>query len=131
MKQLTGADYLFSFSNKLLGQISLVRLGLAHIADGGSFTLTSGMFSREPMPGTTAIATANGGLESFIRAAALEMERGVRVNVVSPSYVKETMEKRGMDSASGIPAADTAKAYALALTGGMNGRVIDTRDLVA
>ncbi len=131
MSELTDSDYLFTFANKLLGQINLVRRGLAHIADQGSFTLTSGMYSRFPGVGTTAIAAANAGVEAFVRAAGLEMVRGVRVNCVSPSYVKETMELRGLDSSTGIPAERTAKAYVAALQGGMNGQVLDVRDHLA
>ncbi len=53
-------------------------------ASGGSVTLTSGMLSREPMPGSAAISLVNAGIEGFVRAAALEMPDGVRVNAVSP-----------------------------------------------
>jgi hypothetical protein len=41
-------------------------------------------FAQEPMPGTSAISPVNGALESFTRAAALELPRGIRINVVSP-----------------------------------------------
>ena len=69
-----------------------MRRGLRHLRDGGSFTLTSGVLSREPEPGTAAISLVNAGLEGFVRAAALEMPRGVRINVVSPPWVRETLQ---------------------------------------
>ena len=52
METLTDDDFAFSLSNKLMGQVNLVRLGLHHISDHGSFTLTSGVLAQEPMPGS-------------------------------------------------------------------------------
>src|ERR1700688_2133676 len=48
LKELTDADFELGLSNKLMGQVNLVRLGLSHITDRGSFTLTSGVLSQEP-----------------------------------------------------------------------------------
>ncbi len=90
---LDDAAYDLALSNKVMGQINLVRVGQNHISDGGSFTLTAGILSREPMPGSVVISLANGALESFAKATALELDRGLRVNTVSPVFVKETMEK--------------------------------------
>lgn len=119
-----------ALNNKLMGQINLVRVGLDHLSDGGSFTLTAGILARQPMPGTVAISMANGGLESFVRAAALELDRDIRVNTVSPVFVKETMEMMGMDPTPGLSAADTAKAYEAAVQGNQNGETLDAPDYV-
>jgi NAD(P)-dependent dehydrogenase (short-subunit alcohol dehydrogenase family) len=119
-----------ALNNKLMGQINLVRIGRDHVSDGGSFTLTAGILARQPMPGSVAISTANGALESFVRAAALELDRGMRVNTVSPAFVKETMEMMGMDPTPGVSAADTAKAYVAAVQGDQNGETLDTPDYV-
>ncbi|HUK56153.1 MAG TPA: short chain dehydrogenase, partial [Nitrospiria bacterium] len=73
--ELTDEDFELSFSNKLMGQINVVRLGLPQISKGGSFTLTSGILSLEPMPGSAAISPVNAGIEGFVRAAALELPR--------------------------------------------------------
>ena len=127
LKELTDADFLLGLSNKLMGQVNLVRMGLSHMTDRGSFTLTSGVLSQEPMPGSAAISPVNAGIEGFVRAAALEMPRGVRINAVSPPWVKETMEAMGMDSSSGMPAATVAKAYVESVEGTKNGVVIDAR----
>ena len=43
----------------------------------------------------------NAGLEGFVRAAALELPRNLRINAVSPPWVKETMVKLGMDPSPG------------------------------
>ncbi|EAR59616.1 short chain dehydrogenase [Neptuniibacter caesariensis] len=124
MAEQTDADYQLALDNKLMGQVNLVRLGKEYVNHGGSITLTSGMLSRQPLPGSASIAMVNGALESFARAAALEIEN-IRVNVVAPVFVKETMEMMGMDSSTGVSAADTAKTYTQALEGDMHGETLD------
>jgi NAD(P)-dependent dehydrogenase (short-subunit alcohol dehydrogenase family) len=127
LAKLSEADFLAGIQHKLMGQINLVRIGLQYVHAGGSFTLTSGVESREPMPGTAAIATVNGGIESFVRAAALEMSNKVRINAVSPILVKETMLMMGMGSIGGMPASDTALAYVEAVEGRHHGEILDVR----
>ncbi len=117
-----------SLLNKGLGQINLVRLGMNQVRDRGSFTLTSGVLSREPIPQSVAISPANAAVEAFVAAAALGMERGVRVNVVSPPWVAETLAQMGSDPASGMPAAQVARAYLESVEGQRNGKVIDARE---
>jgi NAD(P)-dependent dehydrogenase (short-subunit alcohol dehydrogenase family) len=129
LAELTDADYLFSFSNKLMGQANLVRIGQQFIADGGSFTLTTGVLSREPIKGSASISMVNAGLEGFVRAAALELPHGVRVNVVSPPWVTETLVARKMDPSQGMPAASVAKAYLASIEGTMTGQTLDPRRL--
>ena len=124
---LTEDDFRFCLSNKLMGQVNLVRVGMTQIRDGGSFTLTSGVLSQEPTRGSSAISLVNGGLEAFARAAALEMPRGVRINVISPPWVSETLEAMGRDADAGMPAAQVARAYVESVEGSENGEVIDAR----
>lgn len=109
----------------LMAQVRLVRMVLAHVRDRGSITLTTGALATRPMPGTSLLTMAGAGLEGFVRAAALEMPRGLRVNSVSPGWVKETMEQRGMDSTAGMPATTLAAHYVSAVEGTMNGTIID------
>jgi NAD(P)-dependent dehydrogenase (short-subunit alcohol dehydrogenase family) len=127
LEQLSEEDFRFSLGHKLMGQVNLVRLGLEHVADGGSFTLTSGVLAQEPMPGSAAISLVNAGLEGFARAAALEAPRGIRVNVVSPPWVSETLTAMGMDPSGGVPADTVALAYREAVSGVGNGEVLDAR----
>ncbi len=127
--QLPDDEYQLAISNKLMGQVNLVRLGRGYINDGGSITLTSGVLSREPMQGSVAVSMVNGALESFIKAAALELDT-FRLNVVSPIFVKETMAMMGMDTTDGLSADDTAKAYVAAVTGSMHGMTLDATDYV-
>lgn len=125
--ELSDEDFDSSLSNKLMGQINLARIGVDSIQDGGSITLTSGVLAQEPIPGSAAISLVNAGLEGFARAAALELPRGIRINVVSPPWVSETLASMGQDPAGGMPAAEVAKAYRASLTGGSTGQVIDAR----
>ncbi len=125
MNSLTDADFALGLNNKLMGQVNLVRLGIDHINDNGSFTLTSGILSRKPMKGSTAISLVNSALEGFSRAAALEMPRGIRINIVSPNWVIDTLRAFNMDPSIGTPVEVVARAYAEAIEGFMNGEVLD------
>lgn len=128
LDNLKDDDFAFSLANKLMGQVNLVRYGMDHINDHGSFTLTSGMLAGEPMPGSAAISLVNAGLEGFVRAAALELPRGIRVNVVSPPWVSETLKSMGKDPAAGMPAEQVAAAYVTAVEGQQTGQVLNARD---
>lgn len=129
LDKLTDADFQLSLANKLMGQVNLVRLGLPFANDGASFTLTSGVLSREPMIGSAAISLVNAGLEGFARAAALELPRGMRINVVSPPWVTETLIARKMDPSIGLPAATVAQAYVASVEGSVTGQMLDPRAL--
>ncbi len=128
LEKLTDEDFAFSLSNKLMGQINIVRQGIKHMNDNGSVTLTSGVLASEPMPGSAAISLVNAGLEGFVRAAALELPHGIRVNVVSPPWVSETLKSMGKDPAAGIPAEQVAAAYVAAVEGHQTGQVLNARD---
>lgn len=121
---LTDDDFAYSLGNKLMGQVNLVRFGVDHVADRGVFLLTAGIFATKPPPGVPAIAAANGGLESFARAAALDLPRGIRLLTLSPPFINETAEKFGMKGAGAISAADNAKVYVAAVEGTETGKVI-------
>src|SRR5688500_6299670 len=125
LAQLTGDDFSVSLRYKLMGQVNVIRYGLEHVSDGGSITVMSGILSRDPMQGSAAISLLNSGLEGFVRAAALEAPRGIRVNVVSPPWVTETLEEMKMEGVPGLPAAVVAGAYALAVNGTQTGQVIE------
>jgi len=124
LDQLTDDDFLFSLQNKLMGQVNLVRYGWDHVNDGGSFTLTSGVLAQKPMQGSGAVSLVNAGLEGFARAAANEAPRGIRVNVISPPWVTETLIAYGMDPSIGMPAREVARAYVDAVTGNENGQTL-------
>jgi len=117
LAQLSDADFRFCLDNKLMGQVNLVRFGIQHVEDGGSFTLTTGILAQAPIPGSAAISLVNAAVEGFIRAAALEAPRKIRVNAVSPPWVTETLQALKMDTSQGLPAAIVARAYVRSVTG--------------
>ena len=107
-----------------MGQVNLIRYGLGSIADNGSITLTSGILAQQPSRGSGAISLVNAGLEGFARTAALEAPRGIRINVVSPPWVTETLQALGMPLQGGLPAATVAQAYVRGVEGTATGQVI-------
>jgi len=122
---LSDADFAVGLTNKLMGQVNLVRFGVELLADGGSFTLTTGILSRQPMPGGAAIRMVNAGLEGFVRAAASERPRGLRINAVAPGRVRETLVAMKMDPSPGVPATQVARTYLRTVEGNMTGQILD------
>ncbi len=124
LAELGDDDFALSLGDKLMGQVNLVRYGLDSVDDGGSFTLTAGTLGRHPEPRSAAVSLVNAGLEGFTRAAALEAPRGIRVNVVSPPWVTETLEALGRPPEGGLPAETVAKAYVRSVEGQDTGKVL-------
>jgi NAD(P)-dependent dehydrogenase (short-subunit alcohol dehydrogenase family) len=112
-----------SLQAKLHGQVQLARAAVAGLRDGGSITLTSGRIP-EATPGSAGGALVNAGLEAFVAAAQVELPRGLRINAVSPGWVRETLDALGLDSRDGTPAEEVARAYVDAVTGSAQGRTI-------
>ena len=125
LAELDDDDFAMSLRNKLMGQVNVIRYGFEVVRDGGSITVTSGILARRPMPSSGAVSLVNAGLEGFTRAAALEAPRGIRVNVVSPPWVAETLVAMGQDPQGGLPAAVVARSYVEAVTGTMTGQVLE------
>lgn len=126
--QLTEEDYQRGLRSKLMGQVNLARIASTRVRDGGVITLTTGVLAQHPTPGSALLSMVNAGLEAFVRAAALELPRGLRINAVSPPWVKETMVKLGMDPSPGLAADDLARAYVRALEGDVTGRTLQGHD---
>lgn len=122
--ELDEDDIDLSLRDKLMGQVNLVRFGAEHVNDDGVFVLTSGIFSQDPPPGVPAIAMVNGALESFARAAALDLPRGIRINTISPPFITETAREMGMSTEGTLPAEENAKAYVALVEGDRSGDVV-------
>ena len=120
----TDADWAHGLSHKLMGQVNLVRIGAPFVRDGGSIILTTGVLSQYPIPGSSIVTTVNAAVEGFVRSAAIEIGRGVRVNALSPGWIAETMVAMGMDPSPGLPAADVAERLVRLLESDANGTVL-------
>lgn len=124
--EMTAEDYAAGFRGKVLSQIELVRQGTARIAGRGSFTLITGVLARDPIPTGSAAAMANGAVEAFVRAAALDIAPQ-RVNAVSPTVVTESLADYG-DFFPGVKPVDLAQvaaAYVRSVEGGQTGQVYE------
>ena len=125
--ELSEDDHYVGLRSKLMGQVNLVRLGLPTIADGGSFTLTTGVLSRDPIRSGVSATLVNAAVEGFVRGAAIEMPRGIRLNVVSPALLEESVPKYGafFPGHEAIPARRAALAYAKSVEGLRTGQVFE------
>ncbi|SFW90781.1 Enoyl-(Acyl carrier protein) reductase [Amycolatopsis australiensis] len=124
LAELTDAQVLDDLRAKLLGQVALVRRAAARLNDGGSITLTGGTFT-EPVPGSGLGALVNAGLEGFVRSAAAELPRGLRINAVSPGWISETLAAMGRTG--GTPVAVVAEAYRALVEGDATGTTVVPR----
>jgi NAD(P)-dependent dehydrogenase (short-subunit alcohol dehydrogenase family) len=121
---LTDEDFAFSLNSKLMGQVNLIRYGLLALKDGGSITITTGLLAQHPMVGSGAVSLVNAALEGFVRSAALEAPRGIRVNAVSPPWVRTAKENAAVKASAGLPANAVAQAYVSILEGSYSGQII-------
>ncbi|GGM64722.1 short chain dehydrogenase [Dactylosporangium sucinum] len=127
---LSTSDIEATFTGKVLPQLNLARVGLGHVRDGGSITLTSGVLSKEPVAGFAAVGMANGAIDGFCRAAAADLGDRVRINCVSPVFVLESgpdRQRLGLDDSLLQTAAETALAYRTAIESGLSGVNFDPR----
>lgn len=125
LEELDDDAFAGSIANKQMGQVNLVRFGIGRVEPGGSFTLTTGTLSQRPTPDTSAVAMVGGAVESFARAAALDLDGRYRVNVVSPGWVAESRVKIGLEPMPGIWAKDLAAYYRRCVEGSDTGRVFE------
>jgi len=112
-------------TDKLLGQVNLALAARDHLRDGGSITLTTGILAEQPIVAGSSASLVNGAVEAFVRAAAIELPRGLRINVVSPNVLTEAMQAyapffRGFEPVS---AARAALAFSRSVEGAQTGQV--------
>ena len=89
-KDLTDAAFRKGVEGKMMGQINLVLIGQHYINPKGSFTLISGAVTHDPQRNFANASAANGAVEGFVRAAAIELENGIRINAVSPTVIENS-----------------------------------------
>ncbi|MBV6438483.1 MAG: hypothetical protein EPGJADBJ_00107 [Saprospiraceae bacterium] len=89
-KNMTDKEFRKGIEGKLMGQVNLVLIGQHYINPKGSFTLITGALTHEPVLNFANASAANGAVEAFVRAAAIELENGVRINAVSPTVIEDS-----------------------------------------
>lgn len=125
LAQMTEELFAVGLRDKLMGQVNLTMIGREWLNDGGSITLISGILAEQPIRAGASASMVNGALEAFVRAAAIELPRGLRINVVSPNVFAESMPGyapffRGFEA---IPVARAALAYSRSIEGAQTGQI--------
>lgn len=122
---LTLDDFRAGFDDKTLGQISVATIAAAHLLDGGSITVTTGILDGRPVPTGAAASVANGALNAYVRAAAPYLPRGLRINAISPNVLREAPGYHAsFPGFTPVPATDVARAYADVIEGDETGAVV-------
>ena len=122
---LTEEDFYIGIKSKMMGQVNVVRIGKDYLNKNGSITLTTGILADHPVNMTTSAAMVNGAIHSFVKAAALELRNGARINAVSSDLVEDSFEKY-KDYFPGhkpVPMQQVINAYTALLEGKMNGEI--------
>ena len=127
LAEMDQSKVISSMQSKLLGQIDLVTQGIKYLKDDVSFTLTTGILNRDPIASGTAAAMVNGAIDSFVRAAAIDMPARQRINAISPTLLQESQQKY-RDFFPGyptVPAVRVATAYRKSIFGSQTGQIIE------
>lgn len=127
---MTEDDFYIGIKSKLMGQVNLVRIGKDYMNPGGSFTLSTGILADHPVAMTTSAAMVNGGIHSFVKAAALELENGIRINVVSSGLVEDAVEiyEDYFPGHNPIPMKKVVNGFVKSVEGNGNGEIIRMYD---
>lgn len=124
--EMTEEDFYVGIQSKLMGQVNLVRIAKDFLNENGSFTLITGILADDPVYRTTGAALVNGGINSFVKAAAMELKNGIRINVVSPGLVADSKDKFG-DFFPGhevVPMNKVVNGFVKSIEGRITGEVI-------
>ena len=123
---LTEDDFYIGIKSKLMGQVNVVRVGKDYLTQSGSITLSTGILADDPVDMTTSAAMVNGGLHSFVKAVALELENGIRINAVSSDLVEDAYEKYKdyFPGNTPVPMRKIVDGYIKCIEGKITGRII-------
>lgn len=126
LSEMTTGQFRRGLNDKLMGQINLVLIGQHKVKDGGSITLTMGVTNRDVIRKASNGAAVNGALDAFVKSAAIEMPRGLRINAVSPGLLEESaVAYDGLfPGHEPVSSARVGLAYAKSVEGALTGQVI-------
>mgnify|MGYP002700091933 FL=1 len=124
--ELSRDEWDVGINSRLMGQINLTQIGHQYLNAGGSITLTSGIIADYPIAYGTSAATLNGAIEHFAKAVSVELPKSIRINVVSPSVVTESLDIYGdyFPGFNSISAKDVAKFYLRSILGVETGQIL-------
>lgn len=124
LAEMTPEQFDIGLRDKLMGQVNLVLAGRETVAPDGSFTLIAGTLSHDPVRFGASASMVNGAIESFVRAAAIELGDH-RINAVSPNVLEESLPAYGafFRGFEAVPAARVALAFAKSIEGAQTGEV--------
>lgn len=127
---LTEEDYDIGLRSKLMGQVNLVRIGKDYLNTNGSITLSTGILADHPVLLTASAAMVNGGIHSFVKAAALELMGQCRLNVVSSGLVEDSVDRYAefFPGHNPIPMWKVVNGYVKSLEGFETGQIIRMYD---
>jgi NAD(P)-dependent dehydrogenase (short-subunit alcohol dehydrogenase family) len=127
---MTEEDFYIGLKNKLMGQVNLVRIGQKYLNAGGSFTLSTGILADHPVELTSSPAMVNGAIHSFVKAVSLELQNGIRINVVSSGLVEDAVEKYEayFPGHNPIPMKKVVNGYVKSVLGKGTGEIIRMYD---
>ncbi|HYD59093.1 MAG TPA: short chain dehydrogenase [Noviherbaspirillum sp.] len=125
LSEMTPEQFQVGLQHKVMGQVNVALVAQKYLNDGGSITLTTGIVNHEPIRYGVNASTANAAIEGFVRAAAIELPRGLRINAVSPTILTESLDSYGpyFYGFETVPASRVAQAYVKSVEGLHTGRL--------
>jgi len=107
-----------------IGKAVVAELGQRHeiVAVGSR---SGGIVAEQPIRNGASASMVNSAVEGFARGAAIELPRGLRINVVSPTVLEESMDGYGpfFIGFEPAPAKRVALSYARSIDGAQTGQV--------
>lgn len=125
LAEFTPEQMRVGLDSKLMGQVNVALVAQHALNDGGSITLTSGIDVYHPIRHGANAVTSNSAVEGFVRGAAIELARGIRINAVTPGLLTESKEAYGhlFPGFETVPAQRVALAYARSVEGAQTGQI--------
>ena len=126
LDNLSEDDFYIGIKSKMMGQVNVVRIGKNYLNPNGSITLSTGILADDPVDMTTSAAMVNGAINSFVKAAALELEDGKRINVVCSDLVEDSFEKykNYFPGNTPVPMHKIVDGYVKSIEGKITGRIL-------
>ena len=131
-EELTMEDFATGLSKKCFSQLNLAKAAIPCLTENGSITLTSGIIGDEPILAGSCAAAANGALNMCVSTLAAEYAGKLRINIVSPSIIENSVEDYGMlfDGFESTSEKRIIEVYRRTISAPISGRVLrQTRSL--